>query len=210
MPKAPFQPRSPRKTATQQPFSRRVRTNPLLQRAARADDAREARRKLFLQRVAQDRDEQRYTERGDFLLRLDFNRERRLLEENYKRDAPSWEGVDNGEEEQVVLSGAAVDDESKDTPHSFTDDASVAKSSQLEQQHQPPDDETLLLVAEEEELENLVSMLDEPAPVTTSESPRYSSDEDEFDALFTEAARTENSPEESASVQGDAMDETPG
>ncbi|KAF2100539.1 hypothetical protein NA57DRAFT_74145 [Rhizodiscina lignyota] len=173
MPKIP--PSSPSKTRkrSELPFSKRpIKANPMLQRQ-KAPEAREQRRKMFLQKVSRDRDDQRFSERGEQLLRLDFKSERRRWEDEKARSAPNF-FTDALEEEDE---GPVLSQTSTTFPRiSQVSDMSMGESSVDEQQ-----EAELLRRQEDEEMDELLARMDGEK---TQHSSRYGSDDEEYEDIF--------------------------
>lgn len=163
------------------PYAKRpIKQNPFTQRAKdpnSRESARETRRKLFLQQVAQKRDDRQFEERGDQLLRLDWRSERRRWEDQQARNAPAWSDqvdeedipIDSQGEPSIMMSPkssrkAVLDDEDK--PQSAEEEAERLR------QH------------EEAEMEELLGLMDDSEQKSQTSS-RYGSD-DEYDGIFSD------------------------
>lgn len=180
----------------------------------RGADAREAHRRLFMQRVAKDRDDRRWAERGEHLLQLDFNRERKQWRREKERSAPEdveWDESDAADGDALVLSGRSADFApapvvskwSQSTPDSS---ASAMDVSQRDMDEDEDEREAeLARWQEEREIEELLAMRDEEE--SKKKSSAYGSDEDDYDGIFMELAEKENQDRPSHGMVGeDAMD----
>lgn len=165
------------------PFSKRpIKQSPFSQRAndpKSREAARDTRRKLFLQQVAQKRDEQRFEERGDHLLRLDWKGERRRWEDEKAKSASSWS--DQPEEvEDIPLASQpelTFPPASQINAMSTPDEAMQGQSAEEEEK-----EAERLRQQEEGEIEELLALMDEEG---SQHSSRYGS-EDEYDGIFSE------------------------
>ncbi|OBT43945.1 hypothetical protein VE00_04642 [Pseudogymnoascus sp. WSF 3629] len=154
--------------------ARQTKKNPLIHRNDN-DNGRETRRKLFLRRVRQDSEDKRWEKRGgdDEIMRTIWIAEQKRREERRARDAQSWGGI---EEEEEDLEEAQLTEIGKINPSQ--------------------DEEMVDEVAQQEdaEMEAMLSMLDaeswDPPPNQRNQhddnNTPYGSDDDEYDQLFME------------------------
>ncbi len=172
-------------TRPELPFSARpVKANPLLQRQ-KAPAAREQRRKMFLQRVARGRDDARFATRGEQLLRLDFQSERRRWADEMARSAPFADAHLDSEEDGLVLSQASAGFPAISQASAMSVDQSSSVSVVDEQS-----EAELQREREEAEMEELLALMD---AAETQRSSQYGSDDEEYEDIFSELARREES-----------------
>ncbi|TKA81555.1 hypothetical protein B0A55_02998 [Friedmanniomyces simplex] len=158
----------------------------------RQDDLKETRRRLFLRNVREGREDRRWAQRGEDIMRLDFVQRQRAWEAEQARDArylgtEPIEEEDEGEEEAALY----------ELPSSSSNTAMQMSSHPASQQQPMPEQEEELeavLQREQEEMEALLSYM----PMHEQEGSGMEgvhdaqsagnlwSDDDDYDALFSE------------------------
>ncbi|KAK3626573.1 hypothetical protein LTR56_019743 [Elasticomyces elasticus] len=159
------------------------------------DDLKETRRRLFLRNVREKREDQRWAQRGEDIMRLDFVQRQRAWEAEQAREAPRLlppnEPIEEEEDE---------DEELYDLPSSGSSGMQFSQQ-QMGSQRLPEDDARdeadAVLRREQEEIEALVRDMESTerakkaeandVDVYSSQNP-WSDDllEEDYDALFSE------------------------
>ncbi|KAK5110147.1 hypothetical protein LTR62_006281 [Meristemomyces frigidus] len=143
------------------------------------DEVREKRRGIFLKKVREGREDKRYEQRGEDIMRLDFMRERRNWEEDRARDA-------------AYLSSEPIEEEVEDValalPCLAAGDAMQLQISEPGTQQQSMLEEELdeVLMREQEEMEALLSFMPDVEQQAMGALEHSGSDDDEDDALFAQ------------------------
>lgn len=155
-----------------------------------------------MQRVSRDRDDRRWADRGEQLMRLDFSRERRMWEAEKARSAPpeafDWSELDAADD-AYALSGQSAG----------TAELPSASQAGVNAMEVNPEEEQLeaemVRLEEEREMEELLALMEEEEH--TRASSTYGSDDDDYDGLFMELVN-QNQGEHYASpvAQEDEMD----
>ncbi|KAK5688857.1 hypothetical protein LTS10_000836 [Elasticomyces elasticus] len=177
-------PAQPPLTSTREAARRTFRKPP----TPAQDDLKETRRRLFLRNVREKREDQRWAQRGEDIMRLDFVQRQRAWEAEQAREAPRLlppnEPIEEEEEE---------DEELYDLPSSL--ESSGMQFSQQASQQLPDarDEADAVLRREQEEIEALVRDMEaegnEQKGVNANSSQNPWSDdllEEDYDALFSE------------------------
>ncbi|KAK8158663.1 hypothetical protein IWX90DRAFT_482098 [Phyllosticta citrichinensis] len=175
------------KPAQPTPFARRdAKQNPLIQRSG-SDVARERRRDMFLRRVANDRDDRRWSARSEQILRLDYVQRQKRWEAEMARRAPkAAEPPSDEEDDQDVI----WDDEDGAVASSQGTNWSYQRPLSQQQRSESLEAEADVVAQQEDaELEALLDMMEEDEQGQDEESPAFGSD-DEYDHIFEEAVNT--------------------
>lgn len=137
---------------------------------------------MFLQKVSRERDDQRFEERGEQLLRLDWKSERRRWETEKAKSAPAgWEDAFELEEEGPIRSQSSM---------GFP---AISQVSAMSVSEGPIDEEReaeLQREREEREMDDLLALMDHGE---TQHSSRYGSDDEEYEGIFMELAGQQQS-----------------
>ncbi|OJD33624.1 uncharacterized protein BKCO1_2900098 [Diplodia corticola] len=214
----------PSKHSAATPPQRSVKPNPLIQKTA-GDAGRERRRDMFLKKVANNRDERRWSGRAEQIERLDHIKEQRRWQQYLERSAPgSMEPSDEEEEgehdEDAENRDPMLGSSQRSTngvPNVFSN---YVRSSPLQTVWSQSSEAEVEVVAqqEDEELDALLAMMEEDerrADINGDDvaNQPYNSDDDEYDSIFSEylAAQQTSQPAHHDSIDDhdyDAMDMT--
>ncbi|EMC97720.1 hypothetical protein BAUCODRAFT_147761 [Baudoinia panamericana UAMH 10762] len=142
---------------------------------SKSDELKERRRRMFLQKVRDGREEGRWERRGEDIMRLDFMQRQRAWEAEQEREASSLPfdpAEEEGEEREAFV-----------LPMSSNAMQISAPASQL----RPEEEVDEVLLREEEEMEALLSLMaKEEVEGETSSQQLWSDIDDDYDALFSE------------------------
>ncbi|KAK5715728.1 hypothetical protein LTR17_016716 [Elasticomyces elasticus] len=153
------------------------------------DDLKETRRRLFLRNVREKREDQRWAQRGEDIMRLDFVQRQRAWEAEQAREAPRLlppnEPIEEEEEEEGLY----------DLPSSESCGMQFSQQQMGSQQlsEDARDEADAVLAREQEEIEALVRDMEaegneqKGVDANSSQNP-WSDDllEEDYDALFSE------------------------
>ncbi|KAK4951451.1 hypothetical protein LTR10_010426 [Elasticomyces elasticus] len=153
------------------------------------DDLKETRRRLFLRNVREKREDQRWAQRGEDIMRLDFVQRQRAWEAEQARAAPRLlppnEPIEEEEDE---------DEEFYDLPSSGSSGMQFSQQMGSQQLPDARDEADAVLAREQEEIEALVRDMEaqegseeKGVDANSSQNP-WSDDllEEDYDALFSE------------------------
>ncbi|KAK5715420.1 hypothetical protein LTR15_010064 [Elasticomyces elasticus] len=183
----PFMSSSPDHKPAQPAFTatrRTVRKPP----TPKQDDLKETRRRLFLRNVREKREDQRWAQRGEDIMRLDFVQRQRAWEAEQAREAPRFlppnEPIEEEEDEDEGL---------YDLPSSGSSGMQFSQQMGSQQLPDVRDEADAVLAREQEEIEALVRDMqaegNEQKGVEPNSSQNPWSDdllEEDYDALFSE------------------------
>ncbi|KAK4896619.1 hypothetical protein LTR27_005537 [Elasticomyces elasticus] len=150
------------------------------------DDLKETRRRLFLRNVREKREDQRWAQRGEDIMRLDFVQRQRAWEAEQAREAPRLPNEPIEEEDE--------DDGLYDLPSSEGSGMQFSQQMGSQQFLDARDEADAVLRREQEEIEALVRDMEaednskqEGVEPNSSQNP-WSDDllEEDYDALFSE------------------------
>ena len=204
--------------AQSKPSQRTARPNPLIKSS---EERARLRRKAFLDRIADARDDQRWERRSDQvcldivdglrpptnffqqILRSDYLAEQRRWEQERNQSAPSFADEDDQENELPVASHEAMTFEQHGREYTL-------------QNHTLSDEVEAVVNQEEGELQELLALAeeDEDQNIRGPESERWGSDEEDYDSLFTEYLSSQQAPQQDTAhahdVPEDSMDTSTG
>ncbi|KAF2745576.1 hypothetical protein M011DRAFT_426569 [Sporormia fimetaria CBS 119925] len=174
---------------------RTYKANPVIQNR---ETTTQRRRDLFFRRVQKDREDGRWSARGEQIQRLDWVTEQKRWEAEKARQAPELR-EDYVEEEATDLVA--------NTP-------AIATASDPRSEQEIAEAE-YILAQEEREFQALIADMKEEQHVPDNASQHYGSDDDDYDQIFMECAISENAhrlpgPANSQFHDGDAMDTSDG
>ncbi|KAI7186057.1 hypothetical protein KC363_g6791 [Hortaea werneckii] len=147
------------------------------------DELKEKRRHMFLRKVKEGREDKRWESRGEDIMRLDFMQRQRAWEAELAREAPTISSDPPEPEEE---------EEGFELPTS-------SNAMQISQTSEPPreDEADEIAQQEEEELEALLEYMpgQHPGQIPSQRNETHYehlwSDDDDYDALFSELAESD-------------------
>ncbi|KAF2399124.1 hypothetical protein EJ06DRAFT_583086 [Trichodelitschia bisporula] len=179
------------------PFAKRaIKANPLMRSR---DDTKTRRRDMFMKKVERGRDDGRWEQRRDQILRSDYIAEQRRWEEERIRSAP------------VVSHEIYEDEDDLPVANQASNLAGSSVANAPESNMSPEDEAEAIARMEEEELKAYLELAEEK-PLNDhflqvpSSPTRYGSDEEDYNSLFNEFLATQNAQERCHELHTDEMD----